>query len=327
MLLVLFPWLWPVEGAVVCQGRWCFIEPVILAMGKFLPASAEFWLEAFRVHMTRFGVLILALAVSTGLGLWLEKRIRARAYEAWAHVSGIKNSAPSWRPLSWVARQLRTSKWLVELYRWVARSALPFVCFLATVMLVVIAANRLAFEFGEAMGLTCTPTSSSDLRSAREGNVTVDLPFATVHPCFATRVRLEQSEIYQITFRINEQWMDGNRHRRATTPAGFTTSEAGWPFLLGVPLRRSWRTNWFEPIARIEHTGRDRYRLSPRKASRTDELVYVSQSFTAHTTGELFLFVNDVVIGLPFVWDRFYTSNNQGRAEITISRIASAQPQ
>lgn len=325
MLLVLFPWLWPVEGAVVCQGRWCFLEPVVLAIGKFIPSSTEFWLEAFRVHMTRFVVLTLALAVATGWGLWLAKRIAAHACWAWVPVSGMTISAPSrWRPWSWVARQLRTSDRLVALYRLVARSVLPFLFFLATAMLAVIAANRLGFEFGEATGLTCTSTNARDLRSVEEGSVTVDIPFETANPCFATRVRLDQKGVYRITLRINEAWIDGSR---TTTPAGFTTSEAGWRFRLGVPFRRSWNANWFEPIARIEHTGRDRYRLSPRRVPRTDEPVYVSQPFTTHTTGELFLFVNDVAIGLPFVWDWFYTSNNRGRAEITINRIAPAQPQ
>lgn len=325
MLLGLFPWLWPVAGAVVCQGRWCFIEPVVLALGKFMPASTEFWLAACRVHMTQFVELTLSLAVATGWGLWLEQRIRARACGAWAHVSGMTPAAPGgWRPWSWVARRLRTSDWLVALYRLVARSVLPFLFFLATVLLAVMAANRLLFEFGEATSLTCTPTHVSDLSSVGEGNGNVAIPFETAQACFATRLRLEQSGVYQITFRINAPWMDGSR---TTTPAGFTTSEAGWPFLLGVPLRRSWEANWFEPMARIEPTGRDRYRLSPWSVPRPDGSVYVSQPFTAHTTGELFLFVNDAVIGLPFVWDRFYTCNNRGRAEITINRIVPAQPQ
>lgn len=39
--------------------------------------------------------------------------------------------------------------------------------------------------------------------------------------------------------------------------------------------------------------------------------------FKAERSGELFLYVNDAAIGLPWVYDAFY-SNNGGQAKVTV---------
>jgi hypothetical protein len=40
--------------------------------------------------------------------------------------------------------------------------------------------------------------------------------------------------------------------------------------------------------------------------------------FTPRRNGEVFLFVNDAVIGLPRIADYFYRTNNEGRATVVI---------
>ena len=55
--------------------------------------------------------------------------------------------------------------------------------------------------------------------------------------------------------------------------------------------------------------------------------IYAS-SFTAKSDGELFLYVNDAIIAIPFwgkTFDGFY-KNNTGRAKVTIKRLVAPPP-
>jgi hypothetical protein len=91
--------------------------------------------------------------------------------------------------------------------------------------------------------------------------------------------------------------------------------------VLAAPLKRGWRTDGYAPIGQIGEWGRDRYRLALQRKGPPAERRYVSEPFTARTGGELFVFVNDLVIGLPYVWRAFYDDNREGAAEITVTRV------
>jgi hypothetical protein len=56
----------------------------------------------------------------------------------------------------------------------------------------------------------------------------------------------------------------------------------------------------------------------PAPADAPDELV---AEIKARRTGELFLYVNDAVIGLPRVAGAFY-GNNGGRAQVDVARLS-----
>jgi len=312
-LLAVFPWRWPAPSNAVCVGNGCFAEPVLIAAGHLLPAFTQVWLTPFRAHIDVFFALALGLIAAMGFGFWLERRIAARASEAWAHVTGLPMAGPGrWGPLSLIARSLRTSNPLVRAYQWMARRALPFLFFVATVVTLLIGANRLLFEIGEAAGLTCTPTRASDVKRPGEAPLTLAAPFETRNPCFATGIRLKRGDTYEVALRPRDEWIDGTR---VTTPTGFGT-DAGGVFRVFAPLRRAWGANWFQPIVRVGYTGRDRHQPGPRR----QQGAYVMQ-FTARTNGELFLFVNDAILAVPGLWSVFYDGNNRGSADVTIARV------
>jgi hypothetical protein len=73
---------------------------------------------------------------------------------------------------------------------------------------------------------------------------------------------------------------------------------------------------WFRLIARVGETGVDEYFLDPIPLQQTTPQAYRS-TFTAQRGGELFLYVNDAVIGLPWVNDRYF-KNNVGTATIAV---------
>jgi hypothetical protein len=69
-------------------------------------------------------------------------------------------------------------------------------------------------------------------------------------------------------------------------------------------------------MARVGETGVDEYFLDPAPVPDTSPQVYKAR-FTAERAGEIFLYVNDVVIGLPWLSDRFY-KRNSGTAKVTV---------
>jgi hypothetical protein len=68
-------------------------------------------------------------------------------------------------------------------------------------------------------------------------------------------------------------------------------------------------------IARVGETGVDEYFLDSVPVPNTDPQVYRAR-FTAQRGGELFLYVNDAVIGLPRL-STYYYKNNKGAAKVT----------
>jgi hypothetical protein len=99
---------------------------------------------------------------------------------------------------------------------------------------------------------------------------------------------------------------------------------------VGLPLRRTLTQPWFKPIARIGSTGNDEYPLdSVRRVGRDVLRRELVAELTARTTGELFLYVNDAVIGLPGIADSFYVGRwkagrNVGTAKIKVETVTSS---
>jgi len=81
-------------------------------------------------------------------------------------------------------------------------------------------------------------------------------------------------------------------------------------------LRRILFRPWYRLIARVGTTGADEYFLDPIPLSGTTPQAYRA-TFTAQRGDELFLYVNDAVIGLPWV-NNHYFKNNVGNAKVTV---------
>jgi hypothetical protein len=84
-------------------------------------------------------------------------------------------------------------------------------------------------------------------------------------------------------------------------------------------------------MARLGSTGGDEYPLEAvRRVGRDVLKKELVAEFTARTTGELFLYVNDAVIGLPGLADYFYVrqaGRNFGTAKIKAEPITSSASQ
>src|SRR5260370_14713851 len=89
-----------------------------------------------------------------------------------------------------------------------------------------------------------------------------------------------------------------------------------WKGYATILLRRIMFRPWFRLIARIGETGVDEYFLDPVPVSQTTPQTY-RDTFIARHGGELFLYVNDAVIALPWLNDHYY-KRNVGTAKVTV---------
>jgi hypothetical protein len=85
---------------------------------------------------------------------------------------------------------------------------------------------------------------------------------------------------------------------------------------LGLPLRRVLSRPWFGVVVRIGKVGADESFLDPDSESS----VVVSEMIRPSRTGELFLYVNDIVLPIPGIANWFYR-DHRGIAEVTIRKI------
>jgi hypothetical protein len=82
-----------------------------------------------------------------------------------------------------------------------------------------------------------------------------------------------------------------------------------------LPLRRELSQPWYRIVARIGGTGGQQKAFEP---DFTDEYIF-DDNLKAERGGELFLFVNDPVVGIPKLYDIFY-KRNFGAVKVIITR-------
>lgn len=134
--------------------------------------------------------------------------------------------------------------------------------------------------------------------------------FRPSDPCLATGVVLEGGAKYEVVFTRIDGWSDANIP--VGTTEGFASNDDRAPWYMGAfaPIKRNLGQLWFKPEAQVGSHAQTEYTLD-RSAPLSME----------NRSGELFLYVNDAVLGLPGIWDYFYR-NNRGEGTVTIRKVA-----
>ena len=149
------------------------------------------------------------------------------------------------------------------------------------------------------------------------GTVKEQLPvFQTNQLCQSMGVYLERGARYLITFESTTSFRDGG----IKAEKGFYSSEPDNPLqaavmFAAIPLRRELMQPWFRIVARFGGQGGEETFLVPDPSDK----YLINEVIRAPRDGELFLFVNDAVIGIPGLYGRFY-ENNQGSTRVVIRR-------
>jgi hypothetical protein len=208
--------------------------------------------------------------------------------------------------------------------------------------------NKLAFVAYDSAGFTCVDAEKRpELRGPRSvarGDKTtlnedgVEAEFDISSLCNRTRISLEDGARYRITIKTengaDDQWRDAAFN---VPPGGFSSvplkrpcpwltqpgnhliEAAPWQYRLatfiGLPLRRAYAQDWFRLILRIGSEGayEEYYRPDPNDCT----LQWVIR---AKRGGELFIYVNDAILGVPKLYDVFY-KNNSGNGRVIVERL------
>jgi uncharacterized protein (DUF2235 family) len=251
-----------------------------------------------------------------------------------------------------MARWIRKNRVLRAVYAFVADEFVPFVFVIALVVGAFVLVNRVAFDIEDSAGAYCTGTRPLDYRLTNVGQVSEKLEFPNDRLCWASGLEVVAGGRYLIVLTTQGDWFD--KGVRAD-PTGFDGQ-----LLIhksAAPLKRRSAQKWLQPVARIGALGNEEYPLEPiddvaawpvptcdrdtkRGPSRSirekidealaNELmrcnptppgrVVLRSVITARSTGELFVYVNDAVWGIPR-WADVFVANNSGTTTLTVQRL------
>jgi hypothetical protein len=310
--LLIFPLLksLPASDEFSSPVRW--LSDLIRLAGSFLPSIADPWLNGYARSPITFAVLVATLAAFTFAGVRLSARIKSDMGAIWQN-SVVRGLVVTGAPDNWIYRLRTSAPYVAAKNYWKFQvgpglSALFFVY--AGLMLV----NHLAYIVLDDAGFVCNETGGASRMAKSE---TRKLSFDTSSVCSATGVLLENGGRYAIAIKAREpHWYDRTIE---TSPAGFYSLDAPtfWQkiaMVIALPMRRELIRPWFRMVARTGGVGGEESFLDPDPKDHS-----IDEVMRATRDGELFLFVNDAVLGVPGLEGVFY-SNNIGSADVTITR-------
>ena len=305
------------------------VVPIIDLVAAFLPGFVKPWLDAFRNSPGRFLIGLLLVGLLMYAGGWMQGRIRDVMRGIWR-----TPGAPATPPGGFVY-QLRSAgpyqAFFYLLKHWILPAIFAAIIFVLLAVAVITLVNRVSFAAFDLAGQVCVPSQNPPARPVTGSAMA---KFETRTLCSATGLAVERNKTYRITLAVTDPWEDGHKfgEPNAEKARGIETDPRGFGFekmrpvmALGVPTRRLLSSNWFATIIRIGNRGfgeivlpYDRKESPPCQCPSTTS--YTAQ-FRARKSGELFVYVNDTVIGIPGYFDVFYTSNNKGKADLTLELL------
>jgi hypothetical protein len=263
-------------------------------------------------------------------GVMLGSRINGAMHTIWRTILWRRAMPTGSAPTGFVYR-LRTHAVYRGMHRVIKRHVVPLASAVVLLYLGASLVSHVAFDVADAAGAFCREGTRSPLVTLEPvpGRTVTVQGFAASSICWPTGIELVEGRRYRITITQARDWRD---RFNAVDLSGFEIGElpdVGTRVRLfaGLPLRRVLNRPWFRPIARIGAVGADEYPLDPDTrpvaarvppaADAADELV---ADIKARRTGELFLYVNDAIVGLPRVAGAFY-ANNGGQAQVEVVRL------
>ena len=310
--LIIFPLLksLPASDEFSSPIRW--LSDLIRLAGSFLPSIADPWLNGYaRSPITLAGVVAL-LVVFTVAGGWLSSRIKSDMGAIWQ--KSVATTLPATAlPRNWIYRLRTSAPYMAAKKNWkfVVGPGLSVLFFVYAGLMLI---NHLAYIVLDDAGFVCSESAGASRMTKAE---TRKLSLDASSVCSATGILLENGGRYAITIKARETyWYDRTIE---TSPAGFYSMDAPeiWRKVvkvLALPMRRELIRPWFRIVARTGSVGGEESFLDPDPKDHS-----IDEVMRATRDGELFLFVNDAVLGIPGLEGVFY-SNNVGSADVTITR-------
>ena len=293
--------------------RW--VSDIIRVVGGFLPGFASTWIDGYARAPLQFLVLLALVIGLIAWGMRIASRIADRMASIWRGIPAARPGLPD----DWIYR-LRSNKGYIALHEGLKRRWAPAFFALLFVYLGLSLLSHLLYNIQDVAGFSCAESSAALTKGlARGETVAQPIEFKTSDLCKATGVLLEGNGArYYVKVEAvpSDPWMDFG----IPVPiGGFSgTAQPVWYHRillgLGVPLRRELTQDWFRIVLRYGSVGGEEVFIAPDPEDDVIETV-----IKPTRKGELFIFVNDAVIGIPGLYDVFYR-NNKGAAKLTVTR-------
>lgn len=213
-----------------------------------------------------------------------------------------------------VARSVRKSRLAQMVYNLLREQILPATFLVLSLSLAALLINKVAFQVASSTGATCP--EPLNLVEDQSELLAASSIFKTSSLCYDTGSWLQEGVHYRIAIDITNDWNDG------TVAADTLGTKGGFVHYLGSLFKRWWGQSWFKPIARVGRYGNDEYVLEPfqQAISRSHQgNKSLIAEIVPRQSGELYLYVNDAVVGVPHLFDSFYV-NNTGEAKVSVTK-------
>ena len=295
--------------------RW--ISDIIRAAAPFLPGFASTWIDGY-ARAPRSTVLLVGLVIAFLVwGMSIAARIANRMGAIWDR----NPSSPISLPNNWVY-VLRSNRYYIAFHEGLKRRWAPVFFAAMFVYLAASLASHFLYNIQDVAGFTCDDSDTNPdipkptLLSKRDAPRIIELK--TSELCKRTGILLQKGATYVVKVDLIAPWRDSGLGIPVPT-GGFSAKQPpAWyqrVFLsLGVPLRRELFEDWFRIVLRYGRVGGEEAFLEPDP----DDPI-IESPFKPTRDGELFVFVNDAVIGIPGLYDLPYR-NNDGSARLTVTR-------
>jgi len=335
---------------------WRWVSDIVRLADSFLPSAADPWLDGYARRPGHFVIAVVILAAMLLLGSWLAGKIRNRMDVIWKASLGGTLIDPG--PPSDLLYRICTSSIYVRGHRFVKKKLAPALFALLFAYIGVALLSHALYVVQDDAGWVCRESEGklaelargeillaggqtdklADFENAARSNPALsdsdkldpfkyvkNLPvFQTSALCQSLQVKLERGRTYLIRFESTDSFKDGS----IDAPGGFYTTDV-WPlwkrfsYFIRVPIRRELIRPWHRVVARFGGTGGEETFLDPD----SDKGHFsISEKLKPTRDGELFLFVNDAVIGVPRLYDVYY-KNNTGSTRVLLFACGTATSQ
>lgn len=320
--LVIFPLISGAERVDEFTSPIRWVSDLVRFVGSFLPNFASTWINGYARAP---GWLVFLAALVAGL-LYLSSRIASRTSNLMASIWRKAPTAPSGLPDNWIYG-LRSSKLYIAFHESLKRKIAPALFAALFVYLGLAVVSHVAFDILDVAGQTCIDHDKNPSVPAAT-KMTVGekraVPFDIAHLCTATGVELEANPAHyhvQVDPPPGTDAKDWRWHNGAfNIPVGgpSTLQALSWYqrlyLTMFLPLRRELLEDWFRIVLRYGRVGGEESTFEPDP---TDPLI--QDVIKPTRPGELFIFVNDAVIGIPGLYGYLYRFNT-GKGQLTIKR-------
>jgi uncharacterized protein (DUF2235 family) len=228
-------------------GTGAVLGPIADLLMSFLPSYAEPWLKIAVFYPFATTIVLLFVLTAWRMNAYLRDRIQERARLAWN------------RP-EHVAKDSLAASALLPFGRWMRENAGPLRMAFTNVVLpgiflivifgtALLAISRSYYNWRAGTGEFCAAVTNPT--PVGDQPLMVPAPFDTREPCWGSGLWVEKGRKYRVWIDAGDDaWFD------QTIMSGVNGFELyDWAHLAGLPLRRWYNADWFQPVLRIGARG------------------------------------------------------------------------